>query len=358
HEREAGLSRELREIALGEFCAHYRESIAPGRKCEASRERDALALDLLTEFFGVDRMMHSIGETDLRAFQSWTGQPYEAVLRLVVRDPKGDASPVGERQKTRQRSAATVNRLRHTWSHVFTEAERARHIAENPWRRVEPLAVESHEPRFLTVAEAEAVLRAAEEYGAKWTTPDRARLHADYDPHNLRDMILWLLLEGTRRGEMFSLRWGDVDLEAAVARVRTLKLQSSKRPRVREIPLHPDVVAMLRARRARRHPTGGAVFNLDGSPALDAELVFPPVSNLRRMFQKCCARAKIAPARIHDLRHTTGTLLAASHSLTTVAAMLGHSSTRMAERYSHTALQTLREAVASLPRLRGSEGAV
>jgi integrase len=358
HEREAGLSRELRETTLGAFCGHYRDTIAPGRKCKSSRERDALALDLLEEHFGAGRPMHSIGESDLRAFQAWAGKPYEFTLRRTKSDPKPGENGTSDDTRERQRGPSTINRLRHTWAHVFTEAERARHIAENPWRRVEPLPVESSEPRFLTVAEAGAVLRAAEEYGTKWTTKDRARHHAGYDQLNLRDMILWLLLAGTRRGEMFAMRWGDVDLGAGVARVRTLKLQASKRPRVREIPLHPDLVAMLHARRARRHANAGTVRNLDGSPVLDGELIFPPVSNLRRMFQKCCKRAKVPPARIHDLRHTTGTLLAASHSLSTVAAMLGHSSTRMAERYSHTALQTLREAVDSLPRLGASEEAI
>ena len=69
-------------------------------------------------------------------------------------------------------------------------------------------------------------------------------------------MVLVAALTGLRRGELFALRWGAVDLEKGVLEVResvyagqfsTPKTRSS----VRRIPLSSPLVALLRDRKAR-----------------------------------------------------------------------------------------------------------
>ena len=60
-----------------------------------------------------------------------------------------------------------------------------------------------------------------------------------------RGRALWYLLAalaGLRKGELLSLRWGDIDLKA-----ETLSVRNSKAGRVDEIPLHPQLAAELAA---------------------------------------------------------------------------------------------------------------
>ena len=57
---------------------------------------------------------------------------------------------------------------------------------------------------------------------------------------------------------------------------------------------------------------------------------------LQRAFKKACGKADIEGIRFHDLRHTAATrLVEAGIPLHAVAELLGHSSVRMTERYSH-----------------------
>jgi len=57
---------------------------------------------------------------------------------------------------------------------------------------------------------------------------------------------------------------------------------------------------------------------------------------LQRSFREACKKAGIEGLRSHDLRHTAATRLVETNiPLPAVAELLGHSSIRMTERYSH-----------------------
>ncbi len=57
---------------------------------------------------------------------------------------------------------------------------------------------------------------------------------------------------------------------------------------------------------------------------------------LQRTFREACKLAGIEGLRFHDLRHTAATrLVEANIPFHAVAELLGHSSIRMTERYSH-----------------------
>jgi len=69
-------------------------------------------------------------------------------------------------------------------------------------------------------------------------------------------------------------------------------------------------------------------------------------------WEKSLATAGIQDFRFHDLRHTTASQLAMrGASLQAIAAILGHSSTRMAERYSHLSPAHVSATLALLPSL-------
>ncbi len=70
-------------------------------------------------------------------------------------------------------------------------------------------------------------------------------------------------------------------------------------------------------------------------------------------FKKLLARAALPPIRIHDLRHTAGTLmLAQSVPAPEVSRVLGHASVDIAHRlYAHAVSQVQQQALAAMERI-------
>ena len=138
---------------------------------------------------------------------------------------------------------------------------------------------------------------------------------------------------GMRRGELFDLKWFDVDFNRRIVHVRQSK---SGRPRV--IPLNSTAQTLLK-----------------GLPKT-SEYVFPcpknekrRVNDVGRQFERAVKNAKIADFHFHDLRHTAATRMAdAGADPFTLAAILGHSDIRMTARYTHATDQAKRRAVDNL----------
>jgi integrase len=128
-----------------------------------------------------------------------------------------------------------------------------------------------------------------------------------------------LLVYGLRRGEVLGLSWRDVDTGNGVIRIRQQLVRAGGRLR-----LGPVKSAAGR----RELPLIGIANNVLGQQAdmwivgslpnewTAHELVFTtrtgrPVEprNLARSFDRIITRAGLRPIRLHDLRHTTATLL-------------------------------------------------
>jgi integrase len=128
-----------------------------------------------------------------------------------------------------------------------------------------------------------------------------------------------LLAYGLRRGEVLGLSWQDVDMGNGVIRIRQQLVRAGGRLRLgpvksaagrRELPLIGIAHDVLGKQ---------ADMRIVGSPPNEwaaSELVFTtrtgrPVEprNLARSFDRIRARAGLRPIRLHDLRHTTATLL-------------------------------------------------
>lgn len=78
---------------------------------------------------------------------------------------------------------------------------------------------------------------------------------------------------------------------------------------------------------------------------------------LRDEWEAARKTAKLTGLRWHDLRHTYASwLIQSGASMKHVSQLLGHSSTRVTDRYAHLALDDLRRAVARLPATRVPQG--
>lgn len=150
-----------------------------------------------------------------------------------------------------------------------------------------------------------------------------ASLEADDSP---TWAVAWLarllMLTGQRRSEWAMARWEWVDLHA-----RTLTLPDSKTgPKV--VPLSLPVVAVLREMR-KRHNGPWVCPNLYGTNGL---------VSVNKQWQAILKRAGLSGLRMHDLRHTFGSVGHASGiSLRDVSDLLGHGSLATTEWYVHGA---------------------
>lgn len=151
---------------------------------------------------------------------------------------------------------------------------------------------------------------------------------------HLRPMVLVALNTGLRRGELFSLKWDDVNLSA---KVLTVAAASAKSGHTRRIPLNIEALAILKTWR-ERHPGGkGLVF-----PGMEGERL----NNINRSWRAISAAAKLVGFRFHDLRHSFASrLVQAGVDLNSVRTLLGHSEISTTLIYAHLSPDGLASAV-------------
>ncbi len=174
----------------------------------------------------------------------------------------------------------------------------------------------------------------------------------------LESLFRVMLATGLRRGEALGLHWSDVDLDAALLRVRwTLSLPSQglwlDEPKTdrsrRTVPLPRSAIEALRARRARQleGQHGAAGVWQDHGLVVTTELGTPlEPRNVLRRFELLAERAGLRGVTLHTLRHSAASfLLAAGTHTKVVQEHLGHSSYAItADIYSHVGPAQQREA--------------
>ncbi|HIA00863.1 MAG TPA: site-specific integrase, partial [Myxococcales bacterium] len=151
------------------------------------------------------------------------------------------------------------------------------------------------------------------------------------------------LRTGLRRGELMALRWEDVDLKASKLFVRRNvwrgQITTPKNGRMREVPLSPEAVRVLRG---HRHMRSELVFcNEDGSMVGRKQM--------RNIVPRVCRRAGLRRVQWHVLRHSFASqLVLAGVPLKAVQELLGHRDIKMTMRYAHMAPSALSDAVSKL----------
>jgi integrase len=241
-------------------------------------------LHTLVENFGRKRV-RSISHADVEAFK---------LLRL--RTPRQrDGHP---------RSIAAVNRELEMLRAVLRYAVREGWLLRSPFEQGAPLiekASEVRRERVLTHDEEARLLAAC--------TGRRAHLRA---------LIVCALDTAMRRGEMFALRWRDVDLQAGLIYVRatTTKTERARAPGITH-RLHEELLS-LKAR-APQDPDG---------------LVFGISYTIKNGFGAACKAAGIENFRLHDCRHTAITrMIEAGMPPAAVMKISGHTQMTTFTRY-------------------------
>ena len=150
--------------------------------------------------------------------------------------------------------------------------------------------------------------------------------------------IRLLMLTGCRLGEVQTLRWENVDLEAGELRLPDSKTGARMVPLSRAagvlaaLPRDPDNPWVIAGRKPGAHLT-----------------------DLQHPWRRIRARAGLGDVRIHDLRHSFASrALALGESLPMIGKLLGHTQVQTTARYAHLARDSVK---ASASKIADSIGA-
>jgi integrase len=203
----------------------------------------------------------------------------------------------------------------------YLAVARDERVLDAPKVKIESIPVTWSEARYLDASEIRRLVMAA-----------------GHDSPEYANLITVALNTGMRIGELLALSWADIDLEAKKIRVRKSlcrvsgTLKTPKNGKQRDIFLNEAAIAALRSLEHRV----GTVFSVSYSAAYDA-------------ITRISAKAGLDGVGWHTLRHTFASLLVLEGvPLFTVSRLLGHSSIRITERYTHLNDEKNKDAVASL----------
>jgi integrase len=160
----------------------------------------------------------------------------------------------------------------------------------------------------------------------------RLKTALDAEPNRLgASAVLLLMYSGLRHAEVLTLPWSAVDLKEG-----TIFLSHTKSGKSRHVTLNSVAIDLLKSIK----PTPGSPWVF---PGVDPK---KSMNNIRKVWMRALASAKVKHARIHDLRHSFGGAAAvAGVSLYTIQKMLGHASSQTTQRYAHLAdSRAMREA--------------
>jgi len=163
------------------------------------------------------------------------------------------------------------------------------------------------------------------------TYEEEGRLLENCTEH-LKPIVIIALSTGLRRGEILSLKWSDIDFQG-----KAMKVEREKGGSIPFIFLTESVTRQLAMLKAKAGKAEHVFVNpKSGKPFVE----------IGKAFRAACRRAGIKGLRFHDLRHTFASrLIEKGVDIVTVRDLLGHSSVKLTERYTHSRNESRRRAI-------------
>jgi len=155
-------------------------------------------------------------------------------------------------------------------------------------------------------------------------------IEADHDVQ-AGNLMRLALFTGMRRGELFKLKWNDVDFEREFITIRNPKGGISQ-----TIPMNAEARKALEG-----HPRTGSEYVFPGRNGKQRTEIRGPVKRIRK---RAGLPANFRP--LHGLRHVYASMLASSGQVDmyTLQKLLTHKSPVMTQRYAHLRDEALRRA--------------
>lgn len=215
-------------------------------------------------------------------------------------------------------AVASVNDFMKTFKHIMVKGNDWKMVTDEQLREIQKLKKlkgENKRLRYLTPQEIPGLLQAC-------------NIH-------IRSIVQFAINTGMRRGEIFRLRWCDIDEQAGIIIIGKTKTDES-----RSIPMNATV--------------RGLIADLKKVRQVGTQLVFPNRrgkirDNMQSAWENALERVGIEDFHFHDCRHTFASLMVqAGASLPEVQKLLGHKSITMTMRYAHLCHSQTAKAVEKL----------
>jgi len=301
---------------------YIKDQYAPWVKTHQKRSKDTLrSLELFYQYFG---------NRKLAEIDTWAIERFRTARLKVVK-------PISVNHDLTALRAALNRAI--AWGL----------LKEHPMRTIKQLKIDGDaKVRYLAPEEnkrlrealdnREMKHRAEREHANHWR---KVRRYEEYPAFgaftdHLKPMVLLALNTGMRRGELFNLKWEDVNF---AGKIITVIGETAKSGKTRHIPMNEEALSVLRAWYEQRNKSE-LVFPSDNGERLD---------NISSSWERLIKAAQVNNFRFHDLRHDFASkLVMAGVDLNTVRELLGHADIKMTLRYAHLAPEKLASAVAKL----------
>ena len=279
-------------------------------------------------------------ETKIRPSKSPnTFREYESILRCHLNPVLGKIPLKDIRIKEADILVSTLLKkgkspkgIQNTFSllkQILNEAERREDISKNYLRSYQPIKVPERRFKFWSSSEISQFL-----------------LSCKNDPYY--EFFVTAFYTGMRKGEIAALKWECIDFNNNLITVRgTLdKLgyrDSTKSGRIRHVPMNDFLKSTLLELFRIRTFNSDFVFLNKGNPI--------DTNHLYRVFMSYQKKAGIMnQIRVHDTRHTFASqyMMKGLGSLYELSQILGHSDTKMTQRYAHLSPLHLSRSTANL----------
>lgn len=273
------------------------------------------SLKPLRAFFG-ERRIRTIKASDITSYKDHRlDAPVEIIKNRkveVVDDRTGETSlEIHKTVETHQRKIATVNRELQLLRAMLNYAIQNEWLAKNPFALVKGIiskAAEVERDRVLSFEEEKRLLDVC--VGRR---------------EHLRPLLICALDTAMRRGEIFKMRWKDVNITAGEIRIPQT---NAKTEEARAVGITERLENVLEAlwQRSSKEPEA---------------IVFGITNTVKNAFKTACVEADIKDFRFHDCRHTATTRMIASGSPhTEVMKITGHSQLQTFLRYLNITSET------------------
>lgn len=315
-QRDASIPADPQRVRLGAYLRKWLDDVRPNLAPATWRKHESIVRNHVDPRLG-DRFLSTLSVADVRGF----------LASRPAADPQ-----------TRRHWRSTLRR-------ALADAQRDGLVTKNVAALAEPPKMRRKRPVVLDAVQVRTLIDGTR----------GERLHA-----------YWTLAAtgGLRQAEMLALSWDDI--EGAMVHVRhTLHWVDGQPVRdvpktetsVRDVPIPPVAVSALRDHRRMQLEERAAAGALGSEGLVFTTTRGQPIQgpNLMPPFRKALARLGLPRVTIHSLRHSAATvLIAEGYPIAKVAAILGHSSSRVTEMvYSHLIGKDLMGAADVMERMYG-----
>ncbi len=250
-----------------------------------------------------------------RKYNPSTVSDYVSMMRTWTKDwldkpaaeiSRGDGREVLDRVLAQGRTKAFQKRLKNTINMIFNwgiESKIIRGVTHSPVFGLKIVLKEDKKPEILKLEEIRLLLREARERNHPWYP-------------------IWAvaLLTGMRNGELFALKWSDVDLEKGLITVqrsynkRTKEFKSTKAGYWRTVPISEELKHLLLHLLQQQHGGGGVRVGLN---SVGLDFVLPRIElwgqgAQAQVLREFCNSVDLSPIKFHTLRACFATQLISS----------------------------------------------